>query len=139
MNIVLDTNVLVAGLLTPSGTCGGIVRSLTSGDLTLCVDARILFEYEDVLRRPRFGIDAAAIDVLLDYIVDSAIQCPSSPLSPSLPDPDDTAFLEVALAGQAACLATGNLKHFPSRLRHGVLVLSPGQFVAYWEKRGTSG
>ncbi|MCX7012654.1 MAG: putative toxin-antitoxin system toxin component, PIN family [Candidatus Sumerlaeota bacterium] len=139
MNIVLDTNALVAGLLTPSGTCGGIVRSLTSGDVTLCVDARILFEYEDVLRRPRFGIDAAKIDVLLDHIAGSAIQCPSSPLPLSLPDPDDKAFLEVALAGQDVCLVTGNLKHFPSRLRHGVSVLSPGQFIEYWEKRGASG
>ena len=41
MRIVLDTNVLVSGLLTPFGTCGDVVRMLTSGSFTLCVDARI--------------------------------------------------------------------------------------------------
>ena len=42
MNIVLDTNVLVAGLLSPFGPCGEIVRMVSSGALTLAFDARIL-------------------------------------------------------------------------------------------------
>ena len=54
MNIVLDTNVLVAGLLSPFGACGDIVRMISSGNLTLCVDARILSEYHEALRRPKF-------------------------------------------------------------------------------------
>ena len=57
MKIVLDTNVLVSGLLTPFGTCGAIVRMLTSDEFTLCVDSRILVEYDEVLHRPRFNID----------------------------------------------------------------------------------
>ena len=47
MNIVLDTNVLVAGLLSPFGPCGQIVRMVSSGELTLSFDARILAEYEE--------------------------------------------------------------------------------------------
>ena len=61
MKIVLDTNVLISGLLTPFGVCGEIVRMLTSNVLTLCADSRILFEYEDLLRRPRFAIDEKMI------------------------------------------------------------------------------
>ncbi|MBE0618826.1 MAG: putative toxin-antitoxin system toxin component, PIN family, partial [Proteobacteria bacterium] len=55
MIIVLDTNVLVAGLLSPFGPPGQIARMVSSEDLHLCVDARILSEYAEVLRRPRFG------------------------------------------------------------------------------------
>ena len=45
MKIVLDTNVLVAGLLSPFGPCGEIVRMVSSGEVTLCFDALILAEY----------------------------------------------------------------------------------------------
>ena len=54
MKIVLDTNVLVAGLLSPFGPCAQIVRMVSSGDLTLYFDARILSEYSEVLRRSKF-------------------------------------------------------------------------------------
>jgi predicted nucleic acid-binding protein len=45
MDIVIDTNVLVAGLLSPFGACGEIVRMVSAGKLTLSFDARILSEY----------------------------------------------------------------------------------------------
>jgi predicted nucleic acid-binding protein len=45
MRIVFDTNVLVAGLLSPFGPCGEIVRMVSSGEVTLCFDALILAEY----------------------------------------------------------------------------------------------
>lgn len=53
MRIVLDTNVLVAGLLSPFGPCGEIVRMVSSGEPALCFDARILSEVNDVLKRPK--------------------------------------------------------------------------------------
>jgi putative PIN family toxin of toxin-antitoxin system len=57
MKIVLDTNVLVAGLLSPFGPCGEIVRMVSSSKVTLCIDALILSEYSEVLHRPKFGFD----------------------------------------------------------------------------------
>ena len=50
MDIVIDTNVLVAGLLSPFGACGEIVRMVSAGELELSIDARILTEYNEVLR-----------------------------------------------------------------------------------------
>lgn len=132
MKVVLDTNVLVAGMLTPFGTCGEIARMLASGDLTLCVDARIMLEYDDVLRRPRFDIDPRMIGVVMGYIKSSAQTCASIPLTESLPDPDDNVFLEVALAGKADFLVTGNTRHFPVNLRAGVQVLSLHEFLKKW-------
>ena len=61
MRVVLDTNVLVSGLLTPSGPCGQIVELVLDGVLDLCVDGRILDEYEDVLRRPKLAIPLASL------------------------------------------------------------------------------
>jgi len=138
VRIVVDTNVLVSGLLTPFGTCGAIVRMLTSADIVLCVDARILLEYDDVLRRPKFDIDPHKAAVVMDYIHDYSEVHPASPIGRSLPDEDDNPFLEVALSAAADCLVTGNLKHFPKRCRAGVRVLSPQQFLDDFRKRTTA-
>jgi uncharacterized protein len=54
MKIVLDTSALVSGLLTPFGPGGEIIRMIFSGRLTLCIDARILSEYRQILYSPKF-------------------------------------------------------------------------------------
>ena len=121
----MDTNVLVSGLLTPFGLCGRIINLVTSREIILCVDARVLIEYEEVLKRPKFKIDPVLVETLLDFIESASEAYSTIPLKNSLPDPDDNPFLEVAIASQAACLMTGNLKHFPNNLLCGVNVLSP--------------
>ena len=137
MRIVLDTNVVVSGLLTPFGTCGEIVRMLTSGDIVLCTDARILLEYDDVLRRPKFDIHPHKVDMVMEYIKNSSEVHAASPLDKPLPDEDESPFLEVAVSSNAYCLVTGNLKHFPKRCRAGVRVFSPRQFLDDFRERRT--
>jgi putative PIN family toxin of toxin-antitoxin system len=137
MNIVIDTNVLVTGLLSPFGACGEIVRMISSGELTLSFDARILLEYDEVLRRPKFMFAEEKVVSLLDYIVYRGQAVAPSPLNKSLPDPDDEPFLEVALASQAACLVTGNQKHFPVERCQGIKVFSPKEFLVFYKKHQT--
>jgi putative PIN family toxin of toxin-antitoxin system len=135
LKIVLDTNVLVAGLLSPFGPCGGIVRMVSSGVLTLCLDARILSEYSEVLKRPKFRFAEDEVNALLDFIAIRGQTAAPSPLPKPLPDPDDEPFLEVAVAGRVACLVTGNRAHFPAGRRQGIKVLSPREFLTYFRTR----
>jgi uncharacterized protein len=139
LNIVLDTNVLVAGLLSPFGPCGEIVRMVSSGEPALCFDARILSEYNEVLKRPKFRFEPAKVDALLDFIAIRGEAVASSPLPAPLPDHDDEPFLAVAIAGRVACLVTGNRSHFPARLRQGVPLLSPREFLAHYRSRPNRG
>jgi putative PIN family toxin of toxin-antitoxin system len=134
MKIVLDTNVLVGGLLSPFGPCAEIVRMISSGDLTLYFDSRILSEYGDVLRRSKFRFQIDKVVALLDHIEHRGQIVASSPLSDLLPDPGDQPFLEVAVAGQAVCLVTGNHAHFPPNLCQGVKVFSPSDFLTFYRK-----
>lgn len=135
MRVVVDTNVLVSGLLCPYSPSGEIARMVSSGELVLCLDARIVAEYEEVLRRPKFGFDEEKIRALLDFVQEHGHVCAGQPLSRRLPDPDDEAFLEVTIAGQAACLITGNISHFPDDRRAGAKVTTPRRFVELWRKR----
>jgi len=136
LRIVLDTNVLVSGLLSPFGPPGEIVRMISSGSVTLCLDARIFTEYEEVLARPRFGFDPDSIAALLDYVDFTSEVVAAQPLALRLPDIDDEPFLEVASACAAECLVTGNSAHFPPDARAGVTVLSPAEFLERVRSRG---
>ncbi len=135
MKIVLDTNVLVSGLLTPFGTCGEIVRMVSAGNLVLQYDSRILLEYKDVLYRSKFQFNTEHIDLLLDYIRKNGQLVPTVPLKHSLPDPDDEPFLQIAIGGKAECLITGNKAHYPKQFREGITVLSPSEFINFYRKR----
>jgi putative PIN family toxin of toxin-antitoxin system len=135
MRVVLDTNVLVAGLLSPFGPCGEVVRMVSSGELSLCLDARVLSEYSEVLRRPKFGFDDHEIAALLDYVGHGGFTVASSPLPRSLPDADDEPFLAVALGGGAEYLITGNQAHYPPGLREGIAVVSPAEFLEAYRQR----
>ena len=134
MKIVLDTNVLVSGLLTPFGPCGEIVRMVSAGKLILYIDARILSEYNEVLQRPKFKFNNDHIDTLISFIRHNGQFISALPLKSSLPDPDDEPFLEVAIAGNVRSLITGNIVHYPSSHREGINILSPSEFLKYYRK-----
>ncbi len=131
---MIDTNVLVSGLLSPYGPPGEIARLISSGALSLCFDARILSEYSQVLRRPKFPFHTEEIDALLEQIQSKGSVVASEPLPRRLTDPHDEAFLEVAVGGKAGMLVTGNLKHFPPSLHH-VKTVSPAAFIENYRKQ----
>lgn len=137
MKVVLDTNVLVAGLLSPFGPPGEILRMVASGTLSLCFDARILTEYEEVLARPKFRFNPEQTRTLMEHIQAEGLSVAGNPLPVRLPDPTDEPFLESAVAGKVDCLITGNTRHFPSRQRQGMTILSPREFLDYYRKRST--
>jgi len=134
MIVVLDTNVLASGLLTPFGSSGEIVRMMSSGKLTLEYDARILIEYQEVLNRPKFQFDKDTIDILIDYIKKNGQAVTTEPLAKPLPDPDDAPFLEAAIEGKSEILVTGNKVHYPVKFRKGIKVLSPTEFIKFFQK-----
>ena len=134
MRIVVDTNVLVSGLLNPRGAPGRIVDLLLAGHVSLLVDDRIQAEYHEVLRRGRFGFDARDVGALLAFIDATATHVHGAPLAERLSDRDDEPFLEAAIAGDADALVTGNVRHFPARLAQGIRASAPATFVA--EHRG---
>lgn len=134
MIIVLDTNVLVSGIINPHGPPGRIVDLLRMGELRLAVDDRILSEYADVLRRSHLEPYFAGQDVahILEYIRYSSERLIATIQIAGLPDKYDAPFLEIAKAA-GAILVTGNLKHFPVRKRSGVTVESPAEFIHRFE------
>jgi putative PIN family toxin of toxin-antitoxin system len=129
VRLVIDTNVLVSGMLSPLGPPARIISLLASGQLEPCTDGRLMAEYETALRRDRLHISSDSVDELLLLILGFGLPTGAPPLEMDLPHPSDQPFVEVALAGGASCLVTGNGVHFPEGHCLGVPVLTPAELV----------
>ena len=135
MIVVIDTNVVVSGILRPFGPPGTVLRLAASGMLKVAYDDRILFEYREILSRPVFGFSADNIDAFLNQMEEEGLFVSAEPLPFRLPDPSDEPFLEVALSARVAALVTGNTKHFPGKSA-GVRIISPSEFVREYRLYG---
>ena len=128
MKIVLDTNVLVSGMMTKGGTCATILDLLSDDRFVAALDGRMMNEYRRVCAEPRLHLDAEAVRDFLHFLNGCAENVTAMPLDADLPDPADLPFLEVAEEAHAV-LVTGNKKHFPQTVVGAVQVVSPREFL----------
>lgn len=124
IKVVLDTNVLVSALLTPSGNPARVLDHILNGAIVLCYDSRIITEYQDVLLRSKFGFNRKTVKEIVDFFIFTGISIVAAPLSINFEDEDDKKFFEVADSANAY-LVTGNIKHFPQK----PFLLSPLDFL----------
>ncbi len=75
VRIILDTNVLYAGLYSADGASYQVLRAIERGQVRIVVSTTLLFEYEDVLFRKQaeLGLSDQDIDAVLDNVCDMAI------------------------------------------------------------------
>ena len=129
---VIDTNVWVSGLLSPGGAPAHIIDRVIDGLVVPVLSPAIMAEYEDVLLRLELSLRAADVRVVLRYL-----QLPGPHVGHVDPpdiervcaDPDDDIFMTAAVAGDAAYLITGNLRHFPKSPWRGVRIVTPNGFL----------
>jgi len=126
VRIVLDTNVLISGTLNPNGFPGTVLNAVLEGEVVVLVDDRILFEYRDVLLRPKFSFPLDYVQSVLEFFEHEGDYITAGPASDIVVDSDDVPFFEVAVAGPADYLVTGNERHFPDK----PFVVSPKEFVS---------
>ena len=130
MLVVLDTNVVVSGLMNETGKPGRIIDLVLENRFQVAYDDRILSEYEDVLARPELRIRPARARAVIAHIELTGQQIEAIALSrDGFQDPDDLPFEEVFITATANALVTGNLRHFSPLVEKGLEVYSPAQFL----------
>jgi putative PIN family toxin of toxin-antitoxin system len=125
--VVLDTNVLVSGVLSGAGPPGRIVEAVLAGEFVPVFDTAILDEYRDVLKRRELALSSSLVAELIEAIENGGTHLTVPPWPKDLPDADDAPFLAAAAAANCI-LVTGNLRHFPKSARGAVQVMSPQEF-----------
>ena len=66
---MLDTNVLVSGLLSSAGPPGRLLDAVLGRRLVLALDDRMEDEYVRVLRRPKFSFDPIRLEAVFALFV----------------------------------------------------------------------
>lgn len=131
MLVVLDTNVLVSGLLNEAGSPGRVLNLVLDGAIQVAYDDRILGEYEDVLLRSELALDPRHVDAIIAYIELSGCLVEPEPYPPEgFPDLDDLPYVEVFISSGAVALITGNHRHFKPLIDKDLHVYSPAQFMS---------
>jgi len=130
--IIMDTNVLFAGLYSSTGASFQILRLLSVGKVKPVISTTLLFEYEDVLKREETILELShqQVDIILDNICSlSKFQEIYFLWRPYLKDPKDDHVLEVAVASKTKTIVTHNLKDFKGVEKFGINAITPGNFL----------
>lgn len=125
---VIDTNVIVSGMLSGDGPPGAILGLILRGPIMPVFNGQILVEYERVLHRPRFDFGISEIRTILDTIEGVGLETQDGAWPDPLPDRDDEKFLVAAAAGDAV-LVTGNVRDYPAACCRHIAVTSPRRFL----------
>jgi predicted nucleic acid-binding protein len=128
---ILDTNVVIAAGVNPDGPPARLVHDwVLRGQVAVVTCPWIVEEYRTVARRRKFAAYGFPPS-WLEPLIDITLHLPDPESWPySIPDPKDAVFLALAHSS-GAWLVTGNLKHFPEKVRRGVTVLSPTDYLAH--------
>ncbi len=130
--IVLDTNVLYAGLYSSKGASFRVLKAIEEGKLQIVISTTLLFEYEDILKRNQviLGLSNQDIEKILDYLcLQSDHQKIYFLWRPRLPDPKDDHLLELAIASGTKLIVTHNTKDFKGVEEFGIRSITPQKLL----------
>ena len=110
MRVILDTNILVSGLMSLEGTPAKLIRAWLDGRFTLVSHANQIEELRDVTRREgiRTRFHPAAAGRLINQMVRTAQMPTKIPGTDRSQDPNDDFLLGLCEAGEADWLVTGD-------------------------------
>ena len=126
---VIDTNVLVSAMISPSGNEALLLLAVKQGLMRPCFSPAVLQEYSEVLARPKFTFSPDEITDLIDLLHRQGDLVRPGPLSGISPDPKDDKFMACALAAQVDFVVTGNKRDFPEDQLGATQVVSAGELL----------
>ncbi|WP_353929180.1 putative toxin-antitoxin system toxin component, PIN family [Okeanomitos corallinicola TIOX110] len=130
--IVVDTNVILAGLRSNRGASYKLLSILNDTRWQLNISTALIFEYEEILKREKdqLNLEDEDIDNIIEAICAISNQCNIFYLwRPVARDPDDDFVIDLAVECQADFIITYNQKDLQAAEKFGIKVLTPKQFL----------
>ena len=133
MRVVVDTNILVRAVIRPHGTVGPVLLRLRHGEYTLLYARPLLEELVDVLNRPRirekYRLTGQDIQAIVGLILLRGERVAPAERITACRDPKDDKFLEVAVAGKADVIVSGDQDLLVLHPFAGIPILPPAAFL----------
>jgi putative PIN family toxin of toxin-antitoxin system len=130
--IVIDTNVIVAGLRSNLGSAFRLLQLIGTGKFEINISVPLILEYQDVLLRQVSQLNLSNEDInnVVDYYCAVGHQHEIFYLwRPTLRDPEDEMLLELAVKAQCDYIITFNLRDFQGVEQFGISALRPREFL----------
>ncbi len=139
MIVVLDTNVIVSALLSPSGPPGQIMNLWEADKLEVATSPQLLAELERVLEyahiRGRFEDPQSTGAFLKRFRSMATVVEPQLDLDVIEEDPTDNRFLECAVAASASYIISGGDHLLAIKKYREIVILRPAVFLTIVEQR----
>jgi putative PIN family toxin of toxin-antitoxin system len=140
VRIVIDTNVLRAGVYSENGASFQILRSLPRPDVQVILSVALYLEYQAVLTRPEHLPPGVTPERMLGFLRRFAGICVPQAIyflwRPWLRDADDDMVLELAVAGAASYIITFNTADFAGiETAFEIRAVTPAEFMALLQRQ----
>jgi|SRR5271165_7382146 len=138
MRVVLDTNVLLTALMSPSSTSAQILTLWRDRKIAAAAAAEQIEEIVRVTCYPkiRARLLPALAGRLVNRLRDVAIVVENLPTLDLSPDPDDNYLLALAEVGQAQLLVTGDKPLLRLKRHKSTLIVTPAVLIELLEGQG---
>ena len=136
MKLILDTDVIVAAVRSPTGASAALLRALQVGRIQVVASVALFVEYEATCTRAEHvlasGLQPSDIVDFLDVLASLVEATEIHYLwRPQLRDPEDDMVLEAAINAMADAIVTFNTKDFGNApLKFGIQLLLPRDALA---------
>jgi putative PIN family toxin of toxin-antitoxin system len=130
--IVIDTNVIVAGLRSRRGSAFKLLILINTGQFDIHLSIPLVLEYTEVLLRelPNLYLSREEVDDLIDFYCAVGVQHEIFFLwRPFLRDPKDDLVLELAVKAGCESIITYNTRDFAGVEQFGLSLLEPSEFL----------
>jgi putative PIN family toxin of toxin-antitoxin system len=132
---VLDTDVVIAAMRSPTGGSADLLRRIDEGKATMLLTVALALEYEAICaladHRLASGLDLLEVNLYVDTLIEMA-----EPVElyfrwrPQLRDPGDELVLDAAVNGRASAIVTFNERDLrEARTNFDIEVLRPGEVL----------
>jgi uncharacterized protein len=135
-SIVIDTSVLINALLGPAGPARELIRRCLLGHYKPLISNALFLEYEDVTNRSHnLELCPLTPDEWRELLNSYYSVCEWVPIyylwRPNLPDAGDNFLIELAVAGNAYCVVTNNVRDIKTSelIFPGLHIMTPEQFL----------
>ncbi len=137
MKVVVDTNVIVSGLLSPTSYTATIIQYWTKKRFDILVSHAILHEYEKVLAYPHLRIARNEREQFIRLVKKAASLITPTQTIAVARDPSDNKFLECAVAGRAEYIVSSDPDLLDLKTYQGIAMLAPAAFLEVLQESKT--